>query len=147
MGEDCLVTVDGKDFETDKQRNVKIFWSHKFKNSGLHYEFTFGIKTGCLVWIHGHFPCGDWPDLNIFCHGLKNMLDENECVEADDGYIGEDPKLIKVPKGTWYQQYNNGHTAAELARNCHETGNCLLTKFGILAQQYTNDLTNHDIVI
>ena len=26
-------------------------------------------------------------------------------------------------------------------------GNCLSTKFGILAQQYTNDLTNHGIVL
>ena len=64
MGEDCLVTVDGKDFETDKQGNVKIFWVCKFKNSGLCYEFAFCIKTGWLVWIHGPFPCGNWPDIN-----------------------------------------------------------------------------------
>ena len=85
MGEDCLVTVDGKDFKTEKQGNVKIFWGHKFKNSGLHYKFAFCIKSGWLVWIHGPFPCGNWPDLNIFCHSLKIMLDENEWVEADDG--------------------------------------------------------------
>ena len=28
-----------------------------------------------------------------------------------------------------------------------EMGNQLFTKFGILAQQYTNDLTNHGIVL
>ena len=38
-------------------------------------------------------------------------------------------------------------TMSALARNCHEMGNCLFTKFGILAQQYTNDLTNHGIVL
>ena len=41
MGEDCLVTVDGNDFDTDKQGNVKISWDHKFGNSGLDYEFCF----------------------------------------------------------------------------------------------------------
>ena len=86
MGEDCLVTVDGNDFETDKQGNVKIFWDHKFGNSGLDYEFWFCdfetdkqgnvkifwdhkfgnsgldyefwfcIKTGRLVWIFRPFP-------------------------------------------------------------------------------------------
>ena len=52
------------------------------------------------MWIHGPFPCYDLPDLNIFHHGFKNVLDENDCVEADHGYIGEGPKFVKVPKGT-----------------------------------------------
>ena len=78
---------------------MKVFWGHKFKNVDLHYEFAFHIKTGWLVLIHGPFPCGDWPDICIFHHGLKNMLDKKECMEADNGYIGEDPKLIKVTKG------------------------------------------------
>ena len=103
MGEDCFITVDGEDFETDKQGNVKIFQGHKFKNSGLHNEFVFCVKTGWVVWIHGSFPCNDWPDITIFCHRLKNMLNENEHMEADDGHIGEDPKLSKLLKETQYQ--------------------------------------------
>ena len=114
----------------DKQGNVKILWGHKFKKVGFHYEFGFCIKMGQLVWIHGPFPYGDWPDVCIFHHGLKNMLYEKECMEADDGYIGEDPKLIKVPKGIQYNQNDNQHVAAALARHCHETGNCLFTNLG-----------------
>ena len=90
-------------------------------------KFAFCIKTGWFVWIHGVFPCVDWPDVCIFHHGFKNMLGEKEHVEADDGHIGEDPKHIKVPKGIRYKQNDNQHTAAALARHHHETGNHLLT--------------------
>ena len=65
--------------------NVKILGGHKFKNVGLHYKFASCIKTGWLVWIHGPFPCGEWPDISIFHHDLKNMLHKKECMEADNG--------------------------------------------------------------
>lgn len=145
-GEDCLVTVDGKDFETDKQGNVKAFWGHKFKNTGLRYELAFCIKTGHLVWINGPFPAGDWPDINIFRHGLKFMLDENERVEADDGYAGDDPKLIKTPQGPRYLRNDMERAAAALARSRQETGNRLFTKLEILNNRYTNDITTHGTV-
>ena len=67
---------------------------------------------GWSVWIHGPFPGSVWPDISIFHYDLKNLLDENECMEADDGYIGEDPKLIKVPKGIQYEQKDSDHMAA-----------------------------------
>ena len=60
------------------------------------------------------------------------MLDEKEHVETDDLYIGKDPKLIKVPKQTQYQQNDNECMVAGLTRYHHETGNCLFTKLGIL---------------
>lgn len=75
------------------------------------------------------------------------MLDENECVEADDGYIGEDPKLINVPQGIRYQRNDNERAAAALARGHHETGNRLFTKFGILSKRFTNDLVDHGTVL
>jgi hypothetical protein len=35
-------------------------------------------------------------DLGIFKNnGIKDELDENERVEADDGYIGEDPQFVR----------------------------------------------------
>ena len=36
---------------------------------------------------------------------------------------------------------------AVLARHCHETGNCLFTKFGALSKQFMNDLTDHRTVL
>ena len=88
-GEDCLCTVDGTDFWTMRQGNMKSFWGHKFQTSGLCYEVAICIKTGWIVWIHEPFLCSDWPDIKIFQHGIKNFLDENEQVEADDGYKGK----------------------------------------------------------
>ena len=49
-----------------------------------------------------------------FWHGLKRFLDENEWVEADDGYVGDDPQLIKVPKGTQYHANDFEKAAASL---------------------------------
>ena len=92
--EDCLVMVDGNDFEMDKQG------SHKFKKAGLHDKFAFCIKTGWLVRIHDPFSCGGWPDISIFCHGLKMCL-----MRRNAGmYKGKTPSLlyieyIKVLKG------------------------------------------------
>ena len=98
-GEDCLCTVDGTYFWTTQQGNTKIFWGNKFQTSFLCYGEAICIKTGWIVWINGLFLCSDWPDIKIFWHGIKNFLDENEQVKADDGYKGDDPKLIKVPAG------------------------------------------------
>lgn len=76
----------------------KAFRSHKFKHAGLRYEIAVCILTGDIVWVIGPFPCGAWPDISIFRFALKYLLDENERVEADDGYIGEDPLKNQGPK-------------------------------------------------
>jgi len=144
-GEDCLCTVDGTDFQTTRQGNMKIFWGHKIKNSGLRYELAICIKTGWIVWIHGPFPCGDWPDIKIFRHGIKIFLDENERVEADDGYQGDDPKLIEVPAGIRYQSNDLQKAAAKLARARHETGNNLLKQFGVLKNIFKHELGKHSM--
>ena len=140
MGTLFLVTVDGKDFETDKQGNVKIFWGHKLKNSSLHYEFAFCIMTSWLVWINGLFPCSDWSDISIFPSWFEsiNLLDKKEHMEADDGYIGEDPKLIKVAK--------KEPIISEMRNIILKQATACLQKWD-LSQQYTNDLTNHSIVL
>ena len=57
---------------------------------------------GDVVWVHGPFPCGDWPDIVIFRSSLISFLDEGERVEADDGYVGEAPMYIKCPKKDVY---------------------------------------------
>jgi hypothetical protein len=39
-----------------------------------------------------------WNDIKIFHDALLSMLSPNECVEADDGYVGEAPRYVKCPK-------------------------------------------------
>ena len=69
----------------DKQGNVKFFGATNSRMWAFTTNLLFVPRQGWLVWIHGPFPCGDRPDVCIFHNGLKNMLDEKECVEADDG--------------------------------------------------------------
>ena len=60
-----------------------------------------------IVWVMGALPCGDWPDINVFRYALKHRLGEAERVEADDGYVGEDPLKTKVPKSMVHDQQFN----------------------------------------
>ena len=93
---DCILSVDGTDCSI--RQHGPQFASHKFKGkSALRYEVALGILKGDISWLHGPFPAGAWPDINIFRHALKNHLDENERVEADDGYLGEAPGKVKCP--------------------------------------------------
>ena len=55
-----------------------------------------------MCWIHGPFAPGDYNDVMVFCHALRQELGENERVEADDGYGGEDPNYVKTPGKVWH---------------------------------------------
>ena len=116
------MTVDGTDFRIAEQG--RIFYSHKFKKSGLRYEVGICILTGDIVWINGPYPCGSWPDINIFRDALITELEAGERVEADDGYIGEHPGTIKCPKGA----ANNVSTLKIQGRACSRQENQVLTK-------------------
>ena len=99
IGNDCLVSVDGTDCSILRQKGDPKSWSsHKFNmKPGVRYELGICILTDDIVWVMGPLPCGDWPDINVFRYALKQMLDEGERVEADDGYVGDDPTHVKVP--------------------------------------------------
>ena len=99
VGNDCFVTNDGVDCLTvgTGPGINKSFFTHNFNKSGLRYEVAVCIRTGWIVWIHGPSPPGDRNDLTIFRDGLKHLLRPGERVEADDGYIAEDPQLVKAP--------------------------------------------------
>jgi hypothetical protein len=142
---DCQLTIDGTDCKMEWQgiKRTGAFLSHKFNYAVLRYEVGICIKTGMIVWIHGPFPCGDWPDISIFCYALMNMLDEDERIEADDGYCGEDPDHIKTPAGIRFNQSERSHEARALARSCHETANNLLKAFNVLSGVFQHDIEKH----
>jgi hypothetical protein len=141
LGNDCLVSVDGTDCPVPQQRSLapKPFFSHKFRGHGLRYEITICIIAGDIVSIVGPFPCGNWLDIEIFCYFLKGMLDRFERVEADDGYVGEDPESIKVPGGVVERQlYIRGHV-----RRRHETVNKRIKQFKCRVTVFRHDLSFH----
>ena len=139
MGNDCLITVDGTDFRIAEQG--KIFYSHRYKKSGLRYEVDLCILIGDIVWINDPNECGIWPDISIFRNSLISHLSYGERVEADDGYIGEAPDHIKCPKS-----FVNPEETVRMqvrARSRQETVNKRFKNWGILKQVYRNTITSH----
>ena len=123
----------------------KGWYSHKLNGPGIRYEIGISLKKGHLVWVHGPFPCGEWPDVMIFRHCLKDFLDENERVEADDEYMGEEPVSCKMPGGFYSRSEDVGLWRQRL-RSRHETANSRLKNFDILCQRYRHGLEDHAFI-
>ena len=139
----CKVSVDGTDFRIPEQKEHKVYYSHKFKKAGYRYEIALCIATGDIVWTNGPFPCGAYPDLNIFCRSLKGMLCRaGEKALADLGYRGE-AKLINYPN-----QYDS-YPVKKLKKDCgmrHETVNKRMKDFGTLKHKFRHALHKHQAI-
>jgi hypothetical protein len=147
-GNDCLVTVDGTDCRVTRQgqggeTQAKAFKSHKFNGNGVRYEVCICILTGDIVWVLGPFPCGDWPDIVIFRFALKQMLDEFERVEADDGYVGEDPLHVKAASSAVHDQDAKMRYVRGRVRMRQETVNKRLKQFNVLKDIFRHDVEFH----
>jgi hypothetical protein len=147
-GGDCLISVDCTDVPIQEPT---VYWkgwfSHKFKGPGLRYEIALSLKKGHIVWIGGPYPCGEWADVKIFRDCLKHSLETNERVEADDGYIGEEPITCKTPGG--FCSRSEGEKAKEARsrlRSRHETINSRCKVFEILHQEYRHSVFDHAFV-
>jgi hypothetical protein len=86
-----LVSVDGTDFQIPEPMPFSTkWWSHKCNGPTIQYEIAICIQTGHIVWIHGPFPCREWPDIRIARDALIPSLDEDEMYVADKGYVNGD---------------------------------------------------------
>jgi len=86
-GSISLITLDGTDFRTCKTMPFDRKWFlHKFKGPGLCYKVGICIQTGWIVWIHGPFPPGCWPDIKIAWESIHDELDPGEMYVANGGY-------------------------------------------------------------
>ena len=95
----CLVTLDGTDFKIQEPTPFDPRWySHKHRGPGLRYEVGVCIQTGWIVWHHGPFPCGTWPDLQIARDRAVFMLDDDEKFLADGGYA-DGGQYFDTPNG------------------------------------------------
>ena len=149
-GNDCLISVDGVDFEIREpfpyeKEWSKRWYSSKFKGPGLRYEIGLSILGGDIVWTNGPFACGKYTDWKIFKEGgLMSHLDENERVEADDGYLAGDPKYVKSKSGVWHHEDNRGVRNTVRAR--HETVNKRIKQFGALSSVFHHSPLKHNEV-
>ena len=137
------MSVDGTDFRIPQQSEQKVCYSHKFKKSGYRYEVALCIATGEIVWTNGPYPCGAYPDINIFRRALKGMLRQvNEKALADLGYRGE-KDFINTPN-----PYDS-EVVVKLKKDAgmrHETVNKRLKQFGALKQTFRHSKIKHQAV-
>ena len=140
---DCLVSVDGTDFQIPFQS--RKFRSHKFKfGSGLRYEVALCILTGWLVWINGPYEPGIWNDISIFRNALRSLLGTGERVEADDGYRGDSPVFVRCPSSIGEHDPTRESMQA-LVRRRHETVNKRFKQWKILKDVFRGDITRHGL--
>lgn len=140
---DCSLCIDGVDCRIPNKG--PLFGSHKFKGkSALRYELGTDIEKGELAWLNGPYPAGKWADITIFRHVLMHQLDENERVEADDGYIGEAPRKVKCP-ASFVNPIENEAMQARV-RNRHETVNGRMKQWEILNVPFRGDIAMHGTV-
>lgn len=137
---DCLVSVDGTDFQIPFQG--RRFHSHKYKfGSGLRYEVAVCILSGDLVWINGPFEPGIWNDITIFRSSLLSHLDDGERVEADDGYRGCAPRYVKCPQSMGH--HDTTAAMQSVVRRRHETVNKRFKQWSILKSVYRGNIAHH----
>ena len=144
MQNDCLVSVDATDCKIPRQSPAtEAFYTHKHNGSGLRYEIALCILTGDIVSVIGPFPCGDWPDVEIFRFALKQMLVDCERVEADDGYLGEDPVNVRVPGSVVHDHDDKQLYVRGRVRHRHETANKRIKQFKCMETVFRHDLSFH----
>jgi len=141
---DSLVSVDSTDCPITKQGECdKAFWSYKIRTSGLRYEVAVCILTGDIVWINGPFPAGDWNDITIFRQALIHFLEAWERVEADAGYLGEDPENTYTPTGVRYMEPKIVSRVRGRVRHRQEAVNDRLKLFKVLGETFCHDMSLH----
>ena len=124
-------------------KKSKKWFSEKYKCAAVRYEIGISILGGDIVWINGPFPAGRFNDATIFQHkGLLSNLEENERVEADNGYSNLDPEFVKSKSGITHKEENRGMRNTVRAR--HELVNRRIKTFNSLRIPFPyKKITNH----
>jgi hypothetical protein len=134
--------VDGTDFSIFEPSPFDPKWfSHKINGPGLRYEVAICIQTGWIVWIHGPFPCGAWPDLRIARDALIFEVLPGEMLLADGGYR-DNHQFFETPTGL----NNNDQQMKALARARHETCNRRFKEYGALSRKFRHPREKHGII-
>ena len=96
----------------------------------LKYEVAVAITTGFIVWVNGPFKGGKG-DSDIFKEGLKHHLYDNECVEVDACYKGDD-KIVNPDMGS----VSKGRKNKSIVRGRHENINSRLKIYNVLTTYF-----------
>lgn len=103
----------------------------------MRYEIALNIRTGHIVWKHGGYPCGDYPDLKLAREAYVPMVNPGELTMADKGY--KDKHFFLLPT-----QQNSGLHKFIMSR--HETVNKRMKQYKILRETFRNAIEKHPMV-
>lgn len=133
----CYTSVDGTDFRLQEPAPFDTKWySHKFNSASMRYEVAVSLN-GDIVWCHGPFPAGSWPDDEIFKAGMVNLLDKKELTVTDRGYRHSKCRTSPVIKN------NQQSTIFKRIRARHEILNRRLKHFHILSSTFRHIPEKH----
>lgn len=80
--------VDGADVSINQPSSSSQKWaSWKLNGPELSYKVTVSIFEGHFFWMNRSFKPKKMNDVHIFRQNLKKVLNENEMVCANDGYL------------------------------------------------------------
>lgn len=120
----CLMSVDGTDCPVNEPWPFDGVWfSEKFNGPAIKYEVGVCIKTGFIVWINGPFEASK-NDGTIFRNTLSTLLADDEGVEVDAGYKGDDK--MKAPTTATSRKQKSQ------VRGRHENVNGVLKVYNVL---------------
>ena len=132
-----FVSLDGTDCAISEPTPFSPKWySHKLNGPGVRYEVGLSIARGHIVWTHGPFPAGKYPDIKIARKRYIFEVDDGEMTLADRGY--NDPKFFVNPN---YYPHSTRQQKIVMAR--HETVNSRLKQFGVLRASFRHHLDLH----
>ncbi len=137
-GQTCFCSLDGVDFPIEEPTPFSPKWfSHKFRGPGIRYEIGLNIRNGGMVWTHGGYPCGQYPDLTLAREAYTSSVNPGELTVADNGYND----AIYFIQKTARNFQNHGTIMAR-----HETVNKRIKQFKILKHRYRHGLEKHPSV-
>lgn len=135
FGQTCFTSLDGVDFRINEPSPFNTsYFSHKFKAAGLRYEIGLCLRTGEIVWAHGGYPCGAYPDLRLAREMFVTFLEPGERTMADRGYNDATYFILPTIENSYRHKVIMGR---------HETVNKRIRQFDILNKKFHHDKSLH----
>lgn len=121
----------------EREQLSKKWYSKKLRGPGLRYEIGLNIRTGCIVWTSGGYPCGECTDLTLALESFVPSLKDGERAMADKDY--RDEKYFILPNNT-----NSTDHKSIMSR--HEKIHNRIRNFQILKQPFRHDRKKHPMI-
>lgn len=131
------MSIDGTDIAILEPRPFSSSWySYKINHAGLRYELGISIYSNNIVWANGPYKPGEKTDLMVFRDVLKQQLESEEKVIADNIYRDE-----KCARKGLFSGLDARFVKRVLCR--HETVNGRLKQFKVMSSPFRHHFSKH----